>query len=198
MSAPDELAAALMPFIRALDRVRVRHLVGGSVASAAHGEFRATNDIDVLAELRDEHVAPLTEALRGEYYASEPAIRDAVRRRATFTVVPRATMRNLDVCVSGGSPFDASSLGRAVARPLIPGRATPTMRLATPEDVVLAKLRWYRAGGEVSERQWRDVLGVLRIQADRLDIEYLRTWSDTLGVRDLAERALAEAADARE
>ena len=68
-----------------------------------------------------------------------------------------------------------------------------TAYVATAEDTILAKLEWYRMGGGVSERQWRDVLGVMKVQADRLDLAYLRQWADQLNVSDLLERALTEA-----
>jgi hypothetical protein len=61
----------------------------------------------------------------------------------------------------------------------------------SPEDTLLRKLAWYRLGGEVSERQWNDVLGVLRAQGARLDLAHLHAWGETLGVADLLARALA-------
>jgi hypothetical protein len=66
-------------------------------------------------------------------------------------------------------------------------------KFASPEDTVLAKLEWYRLGGEVSERQWRDVLGVLRARGSQLDLEYMRKWAGELHVGDLLERGLQEA-----
>ncbi len=64
--------------------------------------------------------------------------------------------------------------------------------VASAEDTLLAKLEWYRMGGEVSERQWRDVLGALKVQAGALDLEYLHRWASELGVDDLLERALTQ------
>jgi hypothetical protein len=68
-----------------------------------------------------------------------------------------------------------------------------TAYVASAEDTVLTKLEWYRMGSEVSERQWRDVLGVLKVQAERLDLAYLRRWAAALGVADLLEQALSQA-----
>ena len=65
-------------------------------------------------------------------------------------------------------------------------------KFASPEDTILAKLEWYRLGNEVSERQWRDVLGVLKTRAGTLELSYLQKWADELKVSDLLERALKE------
>ena len=65
--------------------------------------------------------------------------------------------------------------------------------VATPEETLLAKLEWYRNSGEVSERQWRDVLGIMMVQGNKLDLAYLRQWAKELKVSDLLERALLDA-----
>jgi hypothetical protein len=152
---------------------------------------RSTLDVDVVADLAEEHVAPFVAALRDDYYVEEGAVREAVRRRSCANVIHLATMLKVDVFVAKREPFDRSALARARPAPLIAGG--PELPLASPEDVVLHKLRWFRMGGEVAGRQWSDVLGVLRVQGGALDAGYLDRWAVALGVVDLLARARGEA-----
>lgn len=193
MRGGDDLHDALTAIVATFEQLGIEYLVGGSVASAAHGEFRATNDVDLLAAIERDHVRPLVDALRDTYYLSEDAIVDAVTRRASFNLIHLDTMLKVDVFVSQGRPYDVESLRRRMSQTLQAATGSTEVHLASPEDVVLAKLVWFRAGGESSERQWRDVLGVVRVQAERLDDAYLGRWAEELGVRDLVARALAEA-----
>lgn len=191
MTAPD-LLAAVGPVLDVLREIGVRHYVGGSIASSAHGVARASVDADVVAELRPEHADRLASALRGDYYVPEARVRDGIARRASFNVIHLETMLKVDVFVSKDRPFDRRAMDRA--RPSAPetgeGRPLP---LASAEDTVLAKLEWFRRGGEASERQWADVLGVLRASGESLDRRYLEDGARELTVPDLLARALAEA-----
>jgi hypothetical protein len=191
MTDPD-LVAALAPVLRVLSALGVRHFVGGSIASSAHGVARASVDGDVVAELAPAHVRPLLEGLRGAYYVPEARVRDAVARRGSFNVIHLETMLKVDVFVSLDRPFDRRAFERS--RPTaVEGREGTALPICSAEDIVLAKLDWYRRGGEVSERQWSDVLGVLRAGGQSVDRAYLRRGGDELGVGGLLERALAEA-----
>jgi len=191
MTDPD-LLAALAPVLRVLGVLGVRHFVGGSIASSAHGVARASVDGDVVAELTAAHVGPFVDALRDDYYVPEERIRDAVPRRGSFNLIHLDTMLKVDVFVSRDRPFDRRAFERS--RPAsIEGAGGATLPISSAEDVILAKLEWYRRGGEVSERQWTDVMGVLRASEGALDLPYLRGGSAELGVSDLLERALAEA-----
>ena len=195
MSDPD-LLAALCPVLQVLSDLGVRHFVGGSIASSAHGVARASVDGDVVAELGPAHVAPLVAALRDTYYVPEERIRDAVARRASFNLIHLDTMLKVDVFVSQDRPFDRRAFERS--RPTsIEGEEGATLPVSSAEDVVLAKLDWYRRGGEVSERQWTDVMGVLQATGSALDLPYLHRGAVELGVSDLLDRALDEADRAR-
>jgi len=190
MSQP-ELLSALSPVLDALRELGVRHYVGGSVASSAHGVARSSIDADLVAELRPEHVAGLIAALGDAYYVPEDRVRDAAARRASFNLIHLATMFKIDVFVARDRPFDKRAMARA--RPASPAVAGDfAFPIASAEDMVLAKLEWYRRGGEVSERQWNDVLGILRVGGPALDREYLAEGARELGVGDLLERALGE------
>jgi hypothetical protein len=185
------IVAALQPVVEVLEQLGVAYHVGGSVASSAHGSPRATNDVDVVADLRLEHVRPLCAALADRYYASPELLGDAVRRRSCGNLVHLATGYKVDLFVQRGGEFDLVSLHRHVERRLAPeGRA---FRFATAEDILLRKLEWYRDGGQQSDRQWSDVLGLLRARGGELDRAYVGRWAPTLGVAELMARAEREA-----
>ena len=188
---PEPVAVTLL-VIRALDALDVPYLIGGSLASAVHGVARATVDTDLVADLRPEHAQPLAQALADAFYVDVESIQDAIRRHSSFNVIHLEMMFKVDVFVRKQRPFDQAQFDRRVAQ-VIATEPERTAYVASAEDTVLAKLEWFRMGGEVSERQWRDVLGVLKVQGERLDRDYLRRWAAALRVSDLLERVLIEA-----
>ena len=187
-----EQIAVTMMVADGLDALGVPYAIGGSFASALHGVMRATMDADLVADLRLEHAEPLAQALGDAFYADAEMMRDAVRRHRSFNVIHLETMFKVDVFVAKPRAFDRSQLARRQLHLL---SEDPERRayVATAEDIVLSKLEWYRMGGEVSDRQWRDVLGVLKVQGDRLDRDYLRRMATELGVSDLLKQAFGEA-----
>jgi hypothetical protein len=190
---PDPIALALV-VTGILERLGVPHLVGGSLASSIHGELRSTNDVDVVADLRDDQVAPLLAALQPDFYVTEEAMREALRLGTSFNAIHLPTGVKVDVFVAGGDSFNAE---RIAARQRVRVRADPPgdLFVDTAEHTVLRKLEWYRRGGEVSERQWRDVLGVLHAQHGQLDVARLDAWAERLGVADLLARAREQAGE---
>ena len=172
-----------------LDALQVLHTIGGSIASSFAGEPRATVDIDIVAALEERHVEALVAALSAEYYVDADALRRAVRNRASVNLVHQATQLKVDLFVAGGTPLDARQLARRQAVEFPDGRR---LYVHPPEDILLQKLRWYRRGGEVSDRQWRDIVAIVRVQGGRLDLEYLRECAGLVGVSDLLDRALAD------
>jgi hypothetical protein len=188
----DGFAATLI-VTRLLDAMDVPYVIGGSVASTVHGLIRTTVDVDLVADLRPDNVAPLIAALSDQFYVDEPTVREAIARRSSFNLIHLQSMVKVDVFLPGNRAFDRQQLARRIAQPVGPD-PDETLWILTAEDVILAKLDWFRQGGEVSERQWRDVLGVVKLQGERLDLAYLRRWATALNVADLLEKALEDPA----
>lgn len=186
---PD-LDAAIAPVADAFDDLGVSYYLAGSVVSSLHGVARATADVDVVAALPGRHAAALVDRLGDDYYADVDTIRDALAHRAMFNVIHQPTMLKVDVYACT-SEFDQSALARRTADTLLAEPGARRFWIATAEDIVLHKLHWFRVGGDVSDRQWGDILGVLRIQR-AIDRAFLRTWAERLRVSDLLERALSE------
>ena len=193
MDRHDDLAVALTPLIDVLERLGVAWYVGGSVASTVHGRFRATNDVDLIANLREEHASPLRAALEAEHYIDEESICDAVRHESSFNLVHYGTGLKIDVFIAADTEYEAGVRARRVPEPIGDGADARCLWIASAEDTILAKLAWYRCGGGASQRQWRDVQGVIELRGRELDVEYLRRWAPVLGVGDLLEEALMNA-----
>lgn len=191
VTAPDPVELALI-LSRVLERLGVRYCIGGSVASSVYGEVRTTLDVDVVAELGQQHVDALVAATQAEFYILDESVRRAVRDKSSFNLIHEGMLVKADVYVSPDDRLHREQFARSrrVALRAEPGSE---VQLASPEDVVIHKLRWYRMGGDVSDRQWRDVLGVLKVQGSGLDRAYLIRTADELDLADLLARAFSEA-----
>jgi hypothetical protein len=193
MTASD-LVAALQPLIAAFDALGVRYYVTGSVASSAHGIARASLDVDVVAEIDPAHVDRIAAIIESEYYVPRERMRAAAEDRASFNLIHLTTMFKVDVFVAKDRAFDRHAVDRASPQKIDESSDSPVFNVGSAEDIVLAKLEWFRRGGETSERHWRDIVGILRV-TQAVDRAYLTTWAAALGVGDLLERAVAEAAE---
>ena len=175
-----------------LEALAVPHVVGGSVASSAHGVPRATNDIDLVAALTLEKVDDFVSSLNHEFYVDAGAVRDAIMRRGSFNLIHLATMFKVDVFVPSDDPISQSQLTRRVLIELEGGDGK-VLPLLSAEDVILQKLRWYDLGDRLSERQWSDIVGVLKTQSGSLDTGFVREMVRETGLEELLEKAIAEA-----
>lgn len=189
MSGPIDSLGVAVQVLDALEAVGARGTIGGSIAASFAGEPRSTIDIDVVTDLTDEQVTPLVEALSGEFYIDERGLRRAVATSSSTNLIHQLTQIKVDIFIAGGTPLDEQQLRRRM--PVTVGGRR--LFVHPPEDILLQKLRWYRAGGEVSDRQWRDIQGIIRAQGARLDRPYLMSAAPSLGVEDLLRRALHEA-----
>ena len=172
-----------------LERCGVPYVVGGSLASSVSGEPRSTLDIDLVVALTEADVEPFLTGLGQGFHADDHALRRAVRQRSSVNLFHRTTSTKVDLFIAGGSPLDQQAMQRRV-RLQVASDPDRFLYVYTPEDILLQKLRWYRLGGEVSDRQWRDILGIVLVQENRLDEEYLRDGARLLDVPDLLDRAL--------
>lgn len=190
MVVADPIQVALL-VADALEACGVLYLVGGSVASSIAGEPRSTLDVDLVVRLEEEQIDPFVMALGEGFYADPESLRRACRERSSANLIHRETSIKVDLFISGGTGLDAEQMQRR-ERVLVMSGPERHLYVYTPEDILLRKLRWYRDGGEASDQQWRDVLGILRVQGTRLDQTYLRRGASTLAVSDLLDRALEQ------
>lgn len=189
---PIDQIGVLLKVVAVLENSGISYVIGGSYASSARGIARATMDIDILARFKSEHASPFAAELEPEFYADEQAIRRATVLKRSFNVIHIETGFKVDIFVAKSSDFDEKQLERRQLE-IIDEAQKRTAYVVTAEDIILAKLRWYRLTDETSEKQWRDVTGVIEVQGDKLDREYMQHWAQELGVADLLEQALVEA-----
>jgi hypothetical protein len=189
---PSEIFRVTRLLVAALEAAGVRYFLGGSVASALYGEARSTRDIDLVAAMSPHHVAPFLGTLGDAFYADATTIGAAVAARGNFNVIHLDTMVKADIFIFKADAFGRSQFTRRTPRQLHPDDPT-SIYVASAEDTVLAKLQWYRDGGGGSDRQWNDVLGVLKVQGATLERAYLAAWARELGLTDLLRRALQDA-----
>ena len=186
----DSIRATLL-VTAVLETMNVPYAVGGSLASSLHGVMRSTMDVDILADLHYEQIQPFVNALSAVFYADDEMIHDSIEHHSSFNLIHYETAFKVDVFIPKKRTFDRMQLERRIAS-TITTNPDRTIYVTSPEDVILAKLEWYRMGNEVSEHQWRDVLGVIKMKLGELDQVYLRQWAKALNVSDLLERALEE------
>jgi hypothetical protein len=187
-----ELCEVAQEIAAVFERLHVPYLVGGSLASSLHGEYRTSVDVDVVAEIRPQDVDALVPALQIGFFVDAEHVLEAVHGHRSFNAVHRRRFVKVDVFVGAGEGFQREEMLRA-RRMSLSGPSGPTVRVASAEDTVLQKLAWYRMGEEVSERQWRDVVGVLKTGGASLDRAYLDRWARELDLTSLLERAARDA-----
>jgi len=185
--------SALVPVIDVFEKLGVRYYIGGSVASSAHGIARSTQDIDIIADLHLQHARLLVDALTQSFYVDLEMVQEAIQHRTSFNLIHLESLTKIDIFLLKPRSFDLQAFERTTSSGLENSVAGRQFQLASPEDTILNKLEWYRQGGEISERQWTDVLGVLKVQSKSLDRAYLLRWAVQLGVDDLLKRSLEDA-----
>jgi hypothetical protein len=164
-------------------------MVAGSAASSFHAFVRTTQDGDLVVALGPDKIEDFTDAFSPEFYLDRESIRRAVRAGNSFNLIHLESSLKIDFFPLRNRRFSHEEFSRREPR-LVLNDASARAYVATAEDTILTKLEWFRAGGEVSENQLRDVVGILKVQANNLDFAYLKKWSRELRVEDLYERAL--------
>lgn len=187
----------------ALEALGITYCVGGSFASSAYGEPRATRDVDILVALPANKAALFAAQVEPDFFvqraeigdaiAIAPTLRDDPLHRATFNLVHRESFFRVDVFVSSGREYELAQFGRRIAQTIAVNPERQAY-FVSPEDIILIKLDWYRMSDGVLDRQWADVQSVLLTQGDMLDTAYLRQWAAQLMIADLLDAALRGAA----
>jgi hypothetical protein len=178
--------------VAVLNSFDIPYALGGSMASSIFGVDRYTRDADITVEPFPGKEALLAGSFGSEYYVSLPAVQEAVRNRSTFNIINTAIGFKVDVFVRRNQEFEKSAMARRVSLELPDSPGQPLF-FHSPEDVILFKLTWYRKGNEISDQQWSDVLGVLKVQGNQLDFDYLERWAKELKIDDLLARAREQA-----
>ncbi|HBL58768.1 MAG TPA: hypothetical protein DDZ80_09695 [Cyanobacteria bacterium UBA8803] len=178
------LAVKLHPIFKKLG---ISYYITGGVAAISYGEPRTTQDLDLVMAISSEDIDRLTNAL-GQAGFYVPGVDDVKSgRMRTLQITDMESISRADLVVAGTDEFERLKFER---RRVIEFEGI-ALYFASPEDVILNKLRWRQGSG--SEKQWRDVLGVLKVQADNLDFDYLTQWAEQLGIADALNQALTDA-----
>ena len=186
------LAEAIEPLIAALDELSIPFVIGGSIASGFHVMPRQTNDVDIVIALRKSDAAVLCRKLAAEFYLDEDYAIEALQAGRPFNAIHMKGAFKFDFFPAHDLFSESELTRRRYPISVIPGLDKLEVPVISPEDTVLSKMAWFRRGGEVSDRQWHDILGVLSVQKGRLDQNYLEQWALRLGVSDLLRKALSE------
>lgn len=191
MKTPDILEIALK-VVNVLEKLGIPYYLGGSLASSAFGIPRATLDADLVADIKSEQVASMEELLKREFYIDADMINNAILHKSSFNLIHFTTLFKIDIFIPSDRPFEHQVFIRRVQK-TISEDASQKLFFASPEDIILHKLEWYREGGEVSDRQWNDVLGIVKVQGTHLDMSYLNKWAKEMRIFALLKKALDEA-----
>lgn len=176
-----------------LDELDIDYVLGGSLAGSFFGEPRATADVDVAVRLDSESADRFLVRVESEFYVPNEAARVAIRTHDSFNLVDTTIPFKVDVFVLGDGLLDRRQMERRV-RIDVPG-AQAGIWVTSPEDQVLRKLDCYRAGVGLSDQQWRDIAGILRVSGGELDLDYLESTAEMVGLGALLAEALHDSSD---
>lgn len=175
------------------DRLAISYYVGGSVASSLQGEIRATEDLDLVADLTRSQADSLINEMSEEFYISDVAVNDALSgRTSSFNTIHQATIEKADIFILKNDAFSRSKMSRRLLY-MSQDVTNAAFYICSPEDIILQKLLWFTMTNNESQKQWRDILGVMKLQGETLDFGYLWQWADTIGVAEFLQKALTEA-----
>ena len=191
MKQPD-IIEIIFKVVKDFEELGVAYHIGGSLASSAFGIARATLDVDIVADIKLKQLPSFVESLKEEFYMDAETICDAIKRHSSFNLIHFETMFKVDVFVLKNRNFDRQAFLRRIQRP-VSESGLLQLFFATPEDIILNKLEWFKRGGEIADRQWNDVIGVMKVQGAELDTSYLKQWAEELGISNLLEKAFNDA-----
>ena len=192
MTRIDDPTAVAVRVARALERAGVEYAIGGSVASSAYGEPRATRDLDFAIRLGPRLVPALLESLGDDFMVDTELLQEGIQTGATVNIFYLPLVTKIDLFIRGDEEYDRAEFSRRNEIEVAPGER---ILASSAEDNLLWKLRWFRKSGEASDQQWRDAIGLLRVSGEKMDLDYLRNWATHHGVDDLLERAIRQSRD---
>ena len=186
---PSEIARLLHPIFETLG---IPYYITGGVAASVYGDPRTTRDLDLVIEFIRDNIYQLVEALEtAGFYCPPGAVEDIQEGRGRVLSVTHMTLvLNADIVLNSNTEFDRSKMARRRLEAL-DSAGVEQFWIASPEDVVLAKLLWRKQSQ--SQKQWTDVLGILKVQAENLERGYLTEWAEQLGLVDDLNLAFIEA-----
>jgi hypothetical protein len=187
----DDPIQTILFVARTLEELNIQYLIGGSLASSIHGMARATRDVDIVADIREGEVEDFASTLKDQFYVDTEMIRDAIKRKTSFNIIHLESMFKVDIYILKQDAFSREEFKRRSKITVNPDSGE-TAYILSPEDAILSKLLWFQMGGEVSDRQWSDVVGMLNVQKGRLDMKYLIYWARELNITELFKRSLKE------
>lgn len=187
-----EILQAVQPVIAALNGLSIPYYIGGSVASSMYGIGRATMDIDLVADIKSCHISTLKQLLEKDYYVDENMIMDAMARASSFNLIHLKTMIKIDVFFQKADSYSQQALDRKRKDILVEYDDASQFYFCSPEDIIISKIKWFEMTERTSERQWLDIIGVLKVQNTKLDIDYMKHWCNKLNLISLLEAALKD------
>lgn len=185
----SDIIEAFLPVKNAFEQLKIDYYIGGSVASSAYGMARATIDIDCVSTLSQDKINEFVEKLKDKYYIDESMITEAIQSKTSFNLIHTSTMLKVDIFICGGDPYGKMIFKRRIEDTLEEASSIKFF-LASPEDVILSKLDWYKKGGQVSQKQWKDIQGVINVQREKLNLTYLNEWAEKCDLLDLLNKVL--------
>lgn len=193
MTDPQELKI-LADFAEILDKLQISYAIGGSIASSIYGQVRFTQDADITVEPFDDHAEKFYQDIKSDFYISKTAMYQALKDKTGFNLIHLSSAFKIDIFIRKDTNYQKQLLSRRKLIKLQDSHQNP-VSVVSPEDIILLKLQWYKQADCSSERQWNDVLGVIKIRKKEIDIEYLRKWSCILGINELLQNALKQTDD---
>ncbi len=179
---------AVSSFVDLLEKHQISYLIGGSFASSVQGEYRTTNDIDFLCQISMDKLEGFIGGLSPDFIHDSESIKNSLKSKISFNIIHEESFTKIDVFNSIGQ-YERSQLERAI--PVYIKEINKHIRVASAEDIISAKLIWYKKGNMTSERQWNDILGVYKVQKNKLDYEYMQSWADLMDINILYKKAIS-------
>ncbi|MBN2435636.1 MAG: hypothetical protein JXK07_10265 [Spirochaetes bacterium] len=176
---------------RIFQRFNIDYMIAGSLASSLHGIPRATHDVDIVADIKLQHVEELIGALKNDFYIDQDLVKKAIKQSSSFNIIHLETMFKIDIFILGNDPNSKSEMDRRQSYQ-ISETSNIELFLASAEDIIIRKLQWFELSNRISDRQWKDVIGVLSVKKDQLDYDYLDEAARQWKVTELLELAMEE------